>query len=394
MTLHDLPGAENLPLVAVRNRFARWLFEDALPFWASTGCDGTASNPAALGAQECLTLQGAPAQPPFKRVRVQARQLFVFSWAALKGWQPAAQRAESIFRFLLNAHRPDGGWVKLLARDGAVLDDSADLYDIAFVLFALAWYGRVDSTGQAVELARQTLAWLGQTMALPNGGFMNTRPANNAWRQQNPHMHLLEAVLALHETTGDAADLAQAHALYALFSQHFMDERTGTLGEYFGPDWQPAAGPEGQWCEPGHHFEWVWLLQAYARQSGVDTAAQAARLYHFAHQYGVDAQTALVRDAVARNGQILKPTFRLWVQGEALRGALCHDPQDKVGWATRMASNLLDRYFTGCPTGTWVDQLDAQGAPAASQIPTSSLYHIVTAYDALDQAARACVPSA
>lgn len=377
-----------LPLVAVRDRFSEWLFQKALPFWATTGCDGTPQDLALLGAQECLTLDGQPALPPFKRLRVQARQLFAFSWAALHGWEEGVSRAHGIFRFMLHAHREDGGWARSLTREGAVLDSTADLYDLAFVVFALAWYGRLEGSGRAEALARETLGWVQQHMATPEGGFLNCLPDDGSARQQNPHMHLLEAVLALYVTTGHEADLALAHTLYRLFRTRFLDPVTGTLGEFFTSDWQPAGAEAGQWVEPGHHFEWVWLLGEYSRLTGVDTAEPAMRLYSFATRFGMVPETGRVRDVLTRSGSVLRGGSRLWVQGEALRGVLCQDRRDSRGLAVRLAENLLDCYFTGCPAGTWVDQLDASGAPMVTKIPTSSLYHIITAFDSLDQAAR------
>lgn len=383
-----------LPLTVVRDRFSDWLFQKALPFWATTGCDGAAQDMTALGAQECLTLDGDPALPPFKRLRVQARQLFAFSWAALQGWEEGVSRAHGIFRFMLRARGADGRWARTLTRDGAVLDGTADLYDLAFVVFALAWYGRLEGSGRAEALARETLGWVQQHMATPQGGFLNCLPDDGTARQQNPHMHLLEAVLALYVTTGHEADLALAHTLYRLFRTHFFEPVTGTLGEFFTQDWQPAAGQAGQWVEPGHHFEWVWLLGEYSRLTGVDTSEPSMRLASFATRFGIVPETGRVRDVLSRDGAVLQGGSRLWVQGEALRGILCRDRQDSRGQAVRLANTLLDAYFTGCPVGTWVDQLDAAGAPAVTKIPTSSLYHIITAFDSLDQAVKQTVKPA
>ncbi|WP_086650374.1 AGE family epimerase/isomerase [Acetobacter cibinongensis] len=377
---------EHPSLQEVHQQFRHWLFDQALPFWATVGCDGSKENPAQYGAQESLTLAGEPALPPFKRVRVQARQLFVFSWAVLQGQTHYQACADGIFRFLLKAQKPEGGWVCSLTPDGAVLDPTADLYDLAFVVFALAWYARVEPDGQAVSLARQTVLWIEHAMSTPEGGFLNSLPQPSEPRQQNPHMHLFEAVLALYETTQNPTDLALGHTLYALFTKHFQDTRTGTLGEFFTQDWHPASGMQGQWVEPGHHFEWVWLLSEYERLAGVETGAQARRLYDFATRHGVKAETALVYDALDRDGAVLKASSRLWVQGEALRGVLVFDPQDQQGLVARMVRNLLERYFKGCPAGTWLDQMDEKGLPTSHSIPTSSLYHITTAFAALDKA--------
>lgn len=388
------PQGGSAALRAVHARFTDWLFGQALPFWADTGCDSVAGMPAALGAQEHLTCEGVPAHPAFKRVRVQARQLFVFSWAALRGWPEARARADAFFEFLLRARRADGGWVCRLTRSGEVLDSTADLYDLAFVVFALAWYARLDGVGEPpVALARETLRWIETEMPRPEGGFLNRLPDEGGAWQQNPHMHLFEAVLALYDATGQADDLTLAHRLHDLFRTRFLDATTGCLGEYFQADWAPAAGEAGQWTEPGHHFEWVWLLHAYTARSGVETRAEADSLYRFALAHGVQGDTALVRDAVSRNGQVLSNAARLWVQGEALRGILSHDAQGNASLAARVGENLLEYYLHGpkaCPSAqaTWTDQLDAQGQPAAERIPTSSLYHIVTAYDELDRAVR------
>ncbi|OUI89573.1 mannose-6-phosphate isomerase [Acetobacter sp. DmW_043] len=373
------------PLLIMHQRFTNWLFDEALPFWATAGCDGTPENPALYGAQESLTLEGVSAQAPFKRVRVQARQLFVFSWAALQGQAEGRSRADGIFAFLCNAHNEQGKWGRSLTPEGQLLDPTADLYDLAFVIFALAWYERLDQSGKALALARQALRWISENMSTPQGGFFNTLPAGDEPRQQNPHMHLFEAILALYETTGEIADLTQAHALYALFSQFLQDETTGTLGEYFTSDWAPAPGHEGNWLEPGHHFEWVWLLSEYERLTGVITKTRADRLYQFAKRYGPDPATGLVCDALGRDGSVLKASSRLWVQGETLRAVLTVDPQDTDGLAARIVTNLLERYFTDCPAGTWHDQLNEAAYPVSKAIPASSLYHIITAYDVLNK---------
>ena len=103
--------------------------------------------------------------------------------------------------------------------------------------------------------------------------------AGEAWevrvgpRRQNPHMHLLEALLAL-------GWRAEADALVRLFHERFYDEKSGSLAELFDERWQPLATPEGRIVEPGHNFEWVWLLHGRSAAPG---------LFDFAYRHGVDA---------------------------------------------------------------------------------------------------------
>ncbi|WP_323989411.1 AGE family epimerase/isomerase [Nguyenibacter sp. L1] len=377
--------------------FRAWLFDSALPVWGDVGCDGTAAAPALRGAQEHLAPDGTPARPGFKRMRVQARQLYAFTRAALYGWPGGAARAQGIYRFMLRGLRADGGWACRLTPDGAVLDPTADLYDLAFIIFALSWYARLDPSDEPVRLARRTVAWLRATMAHANGGFANTWPPAPGPRQQNPHMHLLEAALALFDTTGDEADAALAHDLVDLFRTRLFDPATGTLGEFFTDSWQPVAGPQGALVEPGHQYEWVWLLHEYARLTGRPTGAHAQSLFAFGRRHGVDPRTALVRDVLTRQGDIVRGGARLWAQTEGLRAEIAMhglpqapphaDNADNTVQIARIVDNLLGRYFTDCPPGTWNDQLDPACRPAGDKIPASSFYHIVAGYAELDRLA-------
>src|SRR3546814_14289476 len=80
------------------------------------------------------------------------------------------------------------------------------------------------------------------------------------------HMHLLEACLALHEATKETAYLDRAGLLLDLFRDRFLV--TGSLREFFTDDLRPAPGDAGRIVEPGHHFEWVWLLHRYGLVTG------------------------------------------------------------------------------------------------------------------------------
>ncbi|MGG2334310.1 AGE family epimerase/isomerase, partial [Salmonella enterica] len=83
-------------------------------------------------------------------------------------------------------------------------------------------------------------------------------------------MHLLEAALALFEASGDGLFRDLALELLVLFETRLFDAASGTLAEFFAHDWQrlrPSA------IEPGHQFEWAWLLHQAGRLVGADVAA-------------------------------------------------------------------------------------------------------------------------
>ena len=372
-------------VISAHGALKTWLFDHALPFWATSGHEG------ALGASEHLRLDGSSADVPYKRVRVQARQIYVFSQAALMGWPDGTVLARQGYDFLVRfGERETGGWVRQLSPTGEVIDDAVDLYDQAFVLFALAWYYRLTGDPRALARAHRTTAWIGNHMQARHGGFLNVIPFEPGPRQQNPHMHLLEAMLALYETTGDDYFVQVAHELVDLFRKHLFDPKTGTLGEFFQPDWSPTPGPAGDHIEPGHHYEWVWLLDQYSRLTGVSLPVEMDHLYRFARRFGEEPETALVWDVVDRFGHARRRSARLWPQTEALKA---HAVMARRGFGgveriPLVVDNLINCFFRGCPKGAWIDQFDASRRPIADTIPTSTLYHILMGYAELERLVR------
>src|SRR5271165_7168847 len=334
----------------------RWLFDSALPLWSVRGLDLDG-----FGFVEQLALDGRPSDPGFKRTRVQARQIYVFSHAHRLGWNgPAGEAASRGLDFLLaQAWLPEGGWARRLGRRGGILDPTYDLYDQAFVLFALGWHYRAFQDERSLHWARRTLDSVRDRLARPDGrGFWAILPAGGECLQ-NPHMHLLEAMLTLAEATGEAMFFEQARKIVALFSASLFEPASETLGEYFDAAWQRQPGPRGLVVEPGHHFEWIWLLRHYRRLGGEDLAATAGALHRFACQHGVAPATGLVFDAIDAGGRVLDARHRCWPQTEALKAHLAMAEwrgRADLGAITGVLGNLLDRYLAHQPAGTWIDQ--------------------------------------
>ena len=356
----------------------KWIFQDVLPFWSTAGRDRPG-----FGFVEHLDLAARPADVPYKRVRVQARQIFVFSCAHTLGWPGALEAAADGHDFLTrHGRRADGAWVRLLGRGGDVLDPTADLYDLAFVVFALAWYARATGSAQALDHAYRTLAWIERDMASPAGGFHEALPVPPPPRRQNPHMHLLEAVLALFVTTSDAALLRTADVLVELFRSRFFDPATGSLGEFFTDDWQWAPGAAGTHIEPGHHYEWVWLLGEYQRLSGRPVEPEQSALYAFANRRGRDPKTGLVLDVVDRSGAVRDGGSRIWPQTEAIKAHLAMADGAEIA---RNIGNLFERFIAGNRAGTWTEHLAPDGAGKSDRIPSSTLYHVFSAFSELER---------
>jgi len=204
-------------------------------------------------------------------------------------------------------------------------------------------------------------------------------------------MHLLEALLAMHGATADTGFLDRARVIVDLFRHRFLDPGTGTLGEFFEADWSTAPGTAGQIVEPGHHFEWVWLLRRYAEASGEDMRAEADALFAFAMSHGRDhapgPAQGLAFDSVLRRGEdarlghgtSLDDNKRLWVQTEAIKAQLARleggpDP-DAAAHLELLLERLFGLYLAVAP-GNWQDHLDAAGQGFAETAPASSFYHL------------------
>ena len=125
-----------------------YLFERLLPLWAEAGVDARYG-----GFHNQLTPTLAPVDAGSKRVLVQARQLWVFSRAAVDAADSHfRQVADEQFEYFVSHCRDPryGGWYLALDNGGAPLDRSKDTYIHAFALFALAAYHELSADPEAL----------------------------------------------------------------------------------------------------------------------------------------------------------------------------------------------------------------------------------------------------
>lgn len=348
-----------------------WLFDHALPLWREAGHDRDAG-----GFHDRLDLDGRPVDLP-KRVRVQARQIYVFGQAGAMGWNGdwrGAMRAG--LAFLEAYRREDGLYRGTVARDGSAIDDAADLYDQAFVLFALAAAQRAfpDEPGHE-DRATRLLTRLIERHAHADGGFAETdgRPGLRA----NPHMHMLEALLAWTELSPGSLMNRVACGLVPLALDCMIDGRTGAVAEYFDDRWRPMPDENGRVREPGHQFEWAFLLSEADRLLGTDTRFASDRLYRFGRQWGICDGRALF--SVDPDGKVIDASSRLWAQTERLRTAVARRCEQDAIDSFECVRAFLD---VGTP-GLWHDRITPEGEWVEEAVPASSLYHIMTGFQTL-----------
>jgi mannose/cellobiose epimerase-like protein (N-acyl-D-glucosamine 2-epimerase family) len=364
------------------DRFNAWLRGSALPLWWEKGADRSEG-----GYHELLDLDGTP-PPSDRRARVQSRQSYVYCVAGSMGWDgPWREAAQHGIDYLIRRYRRDDGqFCTLVSAHGDMRDAAVKLYDQAFALLAMASVVKVlPQRGDLRDRAHALLACIEQTRAHAAGGFVETGAKRFL---SNPHMHLLEAMLAWGEVEPGTVWDKTADHIAELCRRRFIDAEGGFLREVFDEAWNPAAGADGHVVEPGHQFEWAWLLSRWGKlRSRPEVLVEARRLFEHGCR-GVDAARDAAVHAMDDSFAVTVPTARLWAQTERLKAALIlAGPQDErlLGEAIKAAKTLWRFLETTIP-GLWRDRFEPDGSFAVEPAPASSFYHIVCCIEALNGA--------
>jgi len=376
---------------AHRDALKAWLVDHAYPLWWRAGVDHRRG-----GFHEALDQAGRPLRGP-RRARVQPRQVYAFAVAASLGWDgPWASTTEHGLAYVERCYRrPDGPYRTLVSESGAPLNDTAFLYDQAFVLFGqAAAFRALPQRTDLLTSASELCDVICRDMKSRSGGFHSaaglTGPALS-----NPHMHLLEAALAWFEASEAPSWKALAREIAALALTAFIDPSRGCLREAFSADWSPAPGTEGRIVEPGHQFEWAWLLLRWGRISGwPDAQAAARRLIEIGESHGSDVERGVTINALLDDFTVHDDGARLWPQTERIKaGAALAAAGDAEGWeiANRGAAALM-RYLDTPVAGLWRDRMLPDGGFSDGPAPASSFYHIVCAIAEFDRAVQQASP--
>ena len=390
----DFPTRPVETLASGAHRLRDWLRTRTLPLWSTLGQHDSGAF------AESLALDGRRVDAP-RRARVQARQIYVFAHAGLMGWEGPWARIVTSGLESLEADfvREDGLMRTLLAPDGSPMDETVMVYDQAFHLLALATALKAGIGGRGAHVRGQALLASLLERAGENGAL---REEGSHPFQSNAHMHLLEAALAWEEVSDapvwrDASDRIARLALTT-----FIDANSGRLREFFDERWAPASGEAGRLVEPGHQFEWAWLLARYAAARGDGEILTAARRLHAMGREGVSERRRVAVNALNDDGEMRTTRARLWPQTEWLKSSLilahCVSEHDRAAYMADASEALRALWLYLTPDGLWRDTLLESGKFIEEPSPASSLYHIVAAFAQLADSAlvdsEAWAPSA
>ena len=371
----------NPDLNALSAGLQNWLKGAALPLWQAKGID-TVNG----GFVEMIGQDGSPMGGP-KRGYPQARQIYVFAQAGLMKWDgPWRATLDQGLDFFLRAFpREDGLMRRRVGADGTPEDETPRLYDQAFALLLMATTFRVlpgrDDLETRAALLRERLK---SDRRVPAGGFLEL--AGTPY-YANPNMHLLEAALAWAAMSEDPAWGEMADEIAELALAKFISPDGGFLLEYFDEHWTPSANDDGRQVEPGHQFEWAWLLLDWARlRRRPEGLAPAARLYAVGRG-GVDQERGVAVNALWSDLTVRDATARLWPQTEWIKAAIALARTETPGSARHaqllddaaMAVRAVAKYLQTPIPGLWRDRCLPDGTFAEEPSPATSFYHIVCA---------------
>ncbi|MBK5413584.1 AGE family epimerase/isomerase [Pseudomonas sp. TH31] len=350
-------------------------FQDVIvPLWQGPGWNTDMALP-----YEALDAEHQPLPSQRYRAMACARQLYLFS--SLIGQVPAAEaRAAALFRSL-QQHFHDaehGGWFYSIDPQGAPLDQRKDLYTHAFILFACAHYWDKVREPLVESVLNAALEVVAQRFATDDGLYeacldrdwssLKTGPL------QNPLMHLAEAFLA---TLSVREDIAVQHSLLALcagMQKKFVVPQEGVLME-------KPLGAVDNWFEPGHQFEWYFLLESSSLLRDSKLHRSLSRAFSYTEQLGVVEHNGAVRAMLDLESDARRPrdsTQRIWAQAEYLR-ALTLRPDSEAA-VLRQLQALQQRFLHA---GGWYECRDEEGEVSRKDMPSTTPYHLATCYRGL-----------
>jgi mannose-1-phosphate guanylyltransferase/mannose-6-phosphate isomerase len=353
-------------LRSARDWYGRWFAADALPLWASIGFD-----PGTRGFHERISDVGPDIATP-RRARVQARQIWVYSVAAKLGvGEPRLDLACTAYdSFVARYRRQDGLFVTSLTPDGGPADATGRLYEQAFALLAMAGLQAAVLDERIVNDARALRSAI-ETFRHSGRGF---REDGDYPFQSNAHMHLLEAAIAWDEL-GEPGWCDLAEEIVALALSRFLGAGGTFLREFFDSNWGAERGDDGRRVEPGHQFEWAWLLDRWAKLRGDSGVGLVARRLFGAGLAGVDRSRNAAVNVLWDDLSVRDAGARLWPQTEYLKASLALGFDEEALAAARG----LKRYLDAPVRGAWRDLQRSDGAFLVEPAPASSLYHIAGA---------------
>jgi mannose/cellobiose epimerase-like protein (N-acyl-D-glucosamine 2-epimerase family) len=352
---------------------------------------------------ERLDASGKPISLPYTRLVTQCRLIISCCLAAQHGsiqsLQDYAHRAyNEVLKKFAYPHEP-GRWLYALGTPPSDLPKAATshLYAHAFFILASALYFKSSNDSNALEQARATARYLARSCAIHPGyatAVTDEGQEDRTYtRQQNPHMHLFEAALFAYEVSGDTLFKSLAEEILDLLFSTLINQSSGTVTEHFSHAWTPDSAM-GSLVEPGHHFEWAWLLMRWTWLCEKTQSHSKSDLHYpclktaleltlWAERHGIDRIHGGFFDEVLQDGTQKTITKRIWPLCEALKAIRCLTSDARTSYTNRSTEEMILKIFSthyALPeSGTWRERLNSDLSVHTNYLPGTTPYHIIMA---------------
>lgn len=362
-----------------------WLKNDVFPLWSEKGIDRVHG-----GFVESISFEGEVLNIP-RRAMVQARQIYSF----LTGHklhccdsQTTEFAIQQGVQYLLERFsQENGSFAYSVSPTGAPLNNIPDLYTQAFALFGLAQVYTFKSDAQIKERALELVSYLYKERAVEAGGFTELNDKGEVLYRSNPHMHLYEAAIAWMQIDHAPEWKKLGKELTTLCIEKFICPKSHVLAEYFDKNWNPLQENGRFIYEPGHQYEWAWLLSLYEDLTQQDLKSVRHQLFQLAEQHGVSKSRKIVFDEMWSDYTPKTQSSRFWPQCERIKAAVRlgqevpTNSQALYAQAADEAMETLFNFFKTPMNGTWHDAVSAEDTFNSTSAKASSLYHIINAMD-------------
>jgi mannose/cellobiose epimerase-like protein (N-acyl-D-glucosamine 2-epimerase family) len=369
---------------------------------------GSAATPAGFA---WLDDRGVPDLGQPVHTWITTRMTHVFSLAHLQAVEDAAGLAAHGVRALAGPLRDaeHGGWYAAVSADGRVVDATKAAYAHAFVVLAGS-SAAVAGVPGGQALLDAALEVVGTHFLDGDGRVVDTLAPDlgpgEAYRGANSSMHMVEALLAAGDVTGDrrwhdtALGIAE-HLVHGVAREHGY-----LLPEHFTADWvalpdynldDPADPFRPFGCTPGHLLEWSRLLlhlEATVADPPAWLLEDAVALFGSATEVGwtVDLEPGFVYTVDWQRQPVVRSRMH-WVHAEGLAAAAAlHRRTGEASYAAwqRVLEEYVATYLVDRHLGSWHHELDEHNRPAATTWHGKpDVYH---AYQALLLAQRPLAP--
>jgi mannose/cellobiose epimerase-like protein (N-acyl-D-glucosamine 2-epimerase family) len=339
-------------------------------------------------SEERLHLNLTPVSLGYRRGMVVGRQLFFFSQAYRLTAEPIFEaRAHCLFEDLANNFWDNNhlGWYFSLRDDKTPHDFTKDLYGHAFIMFGLAHYLSVFKEAKALQWINRANELILRRFSLPGGWFAPATTRN--WEilgrnlEQNPHMHLLEAYLSIYRATQDSTFLKHATQIMSIYTELLRTPDGSKVLEHLDDEGQ-ASGEKGSLIEPGHLYEWYWLVNEYADIADLPAYRAASQpIIDWADRWGLDVDAGGIYDLVDREGNVVSNRKRIWPVTERIKASTtlvrAKPSASSVELLMFWINFIMDKYC--CEDGSWHEYLKQDLEPDCDYLPLSTPYHVAMA---------------